>query len=170
MAISARRGVGGPAAAAAVLAATLGLSGCTGDADAPVPSVPFSTKQSISKGEIGLLRTEVEPLAKRYPGLGKIVSAQWFGGTLGDARAPGPSTVWIDAVIELEPATMARLRAAAGTTRTETPDVVPELLPLLPLGPYGRSGTLDTAIKGTLLTRAWLPPTGNQLVIAAMGQ
>jgi hypothetical protein len=155
---------------AALAVVALALSGCTGGGDAPVPSAPYATKQSISKGEIGPLRTDVEPIAKRYPGLGTIVSAQWFGGALGDARVPGPSTVWIDAVIEVEPATMARLRSAAATTRNETPDIVPELVPLLPAGPYGRSGALDTAVKGTLLTRVWLPPAGNQLVIAAMGQ
>ncbi len=168
-----RRLAGGRALAAAVAAvafAGLGLAGCTSSESTAPVSAPLPTKPSFSKGEVGPLRTDTEPIAKRWPNLGTIISAQWFGGTLGDPRVPGPSTYWIDAVVELEPAAMESLRAQAGTTKPESPDVVNELVPKFPAGPFSRSGALDAAARGSFLTRAWLPATGNRLILSGMGQ
>jgi hypothetical protein len=158
------------AAVAAVAFAGLGLAGCTsGESTAPV-SAPLPTKPSFSKGDVGALRTDTEPISKRWPKLGTIISAQWYGGILGDPRVPGPSTYWVDAVVELEPAVMEALRAKAGTLKAESPDIVDELVPKLPPGPFSRSGALDLAVQGTFMTRVWLPAAGNRLIIAGMGQ
>ncbi len=156
---------------AAVAALGMGLGGCSpGDPGPSVPSAPLPTKQSVSKGDIGALRTDTEPISKRWPKLGSIVAVQWYGGILGDPRVPGPSTYWVDAVVELEPAVMEALRAKAGTLKAESPDIVDELVPKLPPGPFSRSGALDLAVQGTFMTRVWLPAAGNRLIIAGMGQ
>ncbi len=49
------------------------------------------------------MRTDLEPLTKRFSALGGPVSATWMSGTMGDARVPGPSTYWLDAIVELAP-------------------------------------------------------------------
>ena len=49
----------------------------------------------------GGLRTDSDPLTKRYAVLGTPRGVTWVSGTVGDERVPGPSTYWIDAVVVL---------------------------------------------------------------------
>ena len=88
----------------------------------------------------------------------------------GDARVPGPSTYWIDALVQLQPEDAARLRrlhepqAAAGA-----PEVVEGLRPLLPAGPWSRSAALDAALSQQgFVVRAFM--SGDHLVLTALGQ
>jgi hypothetical protein len=163
-----------PAAAAAamvVAVALVALTGCqrTEGPPAAVPKPPASTAQ---KSGTGALRSELEPLLKRFPLLGRPLSAQWMSGTLGDARVPGPSTYWIDAVLLLPPAHAAWLRgqyAVQAAVPPGTPEVVAALRPLLPAGPWERSAALDVALSQQgFSVKAYL--SADRLVLVALGE
>ncbi len=78
------------------------------------------------------VRSDLDPLLRRFPALGSPVSAAWQSGTLGDSRVPGPTTYWIDAVITLDPDTAATLRKTPSLTPAPTPTVTPALAGHLP--------------------------------------
>lgn len=70
-----------------------------------------------------------------------------MGGTLGDA--PGPTTYWIDAVIEVQPAVADELRATYAPEAASTPpDVVSGIQDKLPAGTLLSSDALDSAVSG----------------------
>jgi hypothetical protein len=73
---------------------------------AVAPAPPTAQKTGTAQ-----IRHDLEPLIKRFPGLGAPVSATWMSGTFGDPRVPGPSTYWIDAVVQLRPEQATDLRA-----------------------------------------------------------
>ncbi|MGH3924653.1 MAG: hypothetical protein ACRDTT_17630, partial [Pseudonocardiaceae bacterium] len=54
------------------------------------------------KSGSGELRTDEEPLTKRFSVLEAPLEVRWMSGTYGSSRNPGPSTYWIDAVITLD--------------------------------------------------------------------
>ncbi|MGA5534048.1 hypothetical protein [Mycolicibacterium nivoides] len=99
------------------------------------------------------IRHAPEPLTKRFPEIGKPISATWMSGTLGaqsDSRVtvPGPSVYWIEAIIELEPATTDTLRSKyAPTASGETPNLNGNLRTEVPAGTYLTSTALDTALS-----------------------
>ncbi|KXO94149.1 hypothetical protein AXK56_21425 [Tsukamurella pulmonis] len=75
------------------------------------------------------VRDEVEPIRKRVKNIGDSFSARWIGRSNADDRNPGPSAVWLDAVIALgDEVVTTRLRDAAGTapgrSRPELPAVL----------------------------------------------
>ncbi len=115
------------------------------------------------------MRTDPEPLRKRFPKLGPTFDAQWMSGQYGDARAPGPTTYWIDAVIVLPEDLAARLTTEHQPVETtETPTVVDGLRPRLPAGPLLTSTALNAAFapdEGS--TRAYLDRATDTLVLVA---
>lgn len=116
------------------------------------------------------LRTDLAPLTKRFPRIGDPESAQWQSGTLGDARtAPGPSTHWIDGVVELAPQMASRLRLDAGPPAGALPDLAPDVADLVPggrLAPVGGIGQGDGYEGWT--SQAWLVEGTDTLVISAL--
>lgn len=128
------------------------------------------TASIAQKNGTGELRSDLPPLLKRFPLLGRPERVQWMSGTMGDARVPGPSTYWIDAVVQLQPEHAARLRQQhAPQPGHDAPDVVQALRPLLPPGPYARSAALDAALSQQgFVARAWL--SGDHLVLVALGE
>lgn len=117
------------------------------------------------------LRRDSDPLVSLFPGLGDPVAATWVGWDNNSSRAagPGPTTQWLDAVVELEPERADELRAVA--LDAGTPTVREALRPHLPSGPFLAGPELDAAIVGDpeLATR-WtvtghLERTGNRLVL-----
>jgi hypothetical protein len=62
-----------------------------------------------SKIDAAEVRTDRDPIATRFPRLGAFTDVRWAGGTLGDDRVPGPSTYFIEAVVNLAPDDVARL-------------------------------------------------------------
>lgn len=117
----------------AAIAIALLLSGCA-------PSAPAPAERSGT----GELRHDLKPLTDRLPPLADAAEATWMSGTLGDDRAPGPSTYWIDAVVTLDDTDFADLRAEADAqATTEAPTVDPGLDDDVPDGPYLRSDALD---------------------------
>ncbi|WP_344254827.1 hypothetical protein [Terrabacter carboxydivorans] len=120
----------------------------------------------------GQLRTDLEPLTKRFGALGRPVSATWMSGTL-RSGSPGPSTYWIDAVVQLAPDSAAVLRAAspAPTPSGDAPDVEAGLRASLPSGPLLRSQTLDALFaEGSFRARAYLAADSDTVVLVARGQ
>lgn len=123
-----------------------------------------------TKSGTGELRTDLEPLVTRFPVLEGVDAARWMSGTYGDSRNPGPSTYWIDAVIELPKAKAEELRSRYAPTSTNAePEVVAGLRDELPSGPYLRGEELDAAFKhGRWWASAYLSEAG-ELVLVATG-
>lgn len=57
----------------------------------------------------------------------------------------GPSSYWIDAVVQVSPAVAERL--GAGTGSADAPQVMDDLAPELPDGPWVGSEQLDRALS-----------------------
>lgn len=92
------------------------------------------------------VRTDRDPLAKRFPRLGAFTGVHWLGGTLGDDRAPGPSTYFIEAVVALPPGVGARLQSTYGLVpAADGPRPPPALVPFMPDGAsWSRSAALES--------------------------
>jgi hypothetical protein len=137
------------------------------------PSAAAGEKPAAKSGT-GQLRTDAEPVLKRFPLLGRPLALQWMSGTLGDSRVPGPSTYWIDAVADLPAEHAAWLRQnyglAAGSSATAAPaGLLPPLQALLAPGPWQSSRELDAALSQQgFVVRAHLQ--GDRLVLVAVGQ
>lgn len=114
------------------------------------------------------MRTDHDPRTRRFPTLDEPVSAQWQSGTLGDDRtAPGPSTVWIDAVITLEPEVASELEHEALDGQTTTPDLVPDVAAEVPEGDLTH---VTVAGPDTWQVEGWLVEEQDVLVLSARGQ
>ncbi|MGV0913435.1 hypothetical protein ABQF31_03515 [Mycobacterium syngnathidarum] len=120
------------------------------------------------------VRHDLEPLTKRFPEIGNPISADWMGGTLGaqsDSRAavPGPSVYWIEAIIELEPATADGLRSKYAPAATSEQPNLKNLQTGLPAGPYLTSSALDTALSNKdWRSTAYLDGASNTLVMRSV--
>ncbi len=177
------------AGACVLLACLGGLSACqAGDSSAATaqtgtPMASPETHPSHARGKAaeksgtGQMRTDAEPLLKRFPLLGRPLATQWMSGTLGDARVPGPSTYWIDAIVDLPADHAAWLRQTYGLstasaqphTPAPAPEVTAGLLPVLGPGPWQGSRELDAAFSQQgFVARAYLQ--GHRLVLVAVGQ
>ncbi|MEC3973870.1 hypothetical protein [Amycolatopsis sp. H20-H5] len=121
------------------------------------------------------LRHELGPLVARFPGIGQPISATWvlWDNNSDRLSGPGPTTSWIDAIVELEPRRAAELLATA--SNGGTPAVRDALRPHLPPGPFVAGHGLDVAIGGKpgpaqSAASPWgatgfLEQTGNRLVL-----
>jgi hypothetical protein len=160
-----------PAVAAIAALLSLTLTGaCTTDSTTPTDRTRSSTVSSATKTGTGEVRSDLEPLTKRFSALGQPVSATWLSGTLG-GDAPGPSTYWIDAVVDVTPQTAAALRAASPEPTSETPDVEDGLRPSLPSGQLLRSEALDSLFaQGSFRAKAYLAADSDTVVLVALGQ
>jgi hypothetical protein len=140
------------------------LAGCgTGGEDPPEPR-----KVVDERG----MRTDLEPLTRGFPAIGEPRSAQWQSGTLGDGRsAPGPSTHWIDGVVELDPQVADRLRLDAGPPAGTVPDLTPDIVVLVP---DGRLASVDGLGQGQgakgWSSQSWLVEGTDTLLISAVGE
>lgn len=116
------------------------------------------------------LRLDLEPLVSRFSGLGHPTSATWLVWDNNSDRlsAPGPSTYWIHAIVELEEQHAEDLRA--GTSGEDTPTVREALRPHLPPGPFLVGDELDAALGGrpTWTVTGYLQRSGNQLVLTGL--
>jgi hypothetical protein len=74
------------------------------------------------------VRTDRDPIATRFPRLGAFTDVHWVGGTLGDDRVPGPSTYFIEAVVNLAPDDVARLSGEYELTPAPAPPQAPQSL------------------------------------------
>ena len=121
------------------------------------------------------IRHDLVPLTKRFPAIGHPISATWMGGALGvqsDSRAtvPGPSIYWIEAIIELEPATADALRANYVPTPTgEVPKLKEALQKDVPAGPFLTSVAMDKALSNNdWRSTTYLDSRSNTLVMRSV--
>lgn len=146
---------------AALAAVALALATGCADRGTPQAEVP--------------LRHDAAPLLERFPGLGEPVATEWvrWDNNTDRGAAPGPGTVWIEAVVELRPERATELRGLA-VLAGEDPDVREPLRPLLPEGPFRTGRSLDRAITGEgaeasqWWPRGYLEDGGNRLVLLAV--
>ncbi|MEO7447860.1 MAG: hypothetical protein ABI336_06245 [Humibacillus sp.] len=142
---------------------TTGTSGSSGSAG----GTEATGQRKTGTGEV---RHDLDPLTKRFSALGTPVSATWMSGTL-DSSAPGPSTYWIDAVVQLSPETAATLRDASPTPTAETPEVEGGVRAALPSGQLLRSGDLDALFaQGPFRAKAYLSAGSDTVVLVSLGQ
>lgn len=123
-----------------------------------------------SKSGTGELRTDLEPLTKRFPLLTEAEKAEWMSGTFGDDRVPGPSTYWIDAIVTLPRSTLAEIDKGSSENPTP-PEVVEGLRDHLPEGPYLTGPSLDDAFTNdNWSATAYRAKDTNVVVLVARGQ
>ncbi len=159
-----RRPVG---AGALMLVTALLLSSCTSGSEASPVSSSFLP--SATRSEPGPVRHDAEPLVTRFTALGDPATVTWQSGTTGDSSAPGPSTYWIDAAVELDPTVAARLRATSGLTDAQLPELPPDVLAAAGPGPWQTGAALDAAFSTAGFgTQAYLG-AGDVLVMRAVG-
>jgi hypothetical protein len=148
----------------------LATGACTTQPTPPTNDRTRSTVSTATKTGTGDVRTDLEPLTKRFSALGRPVSATWMSGTLG-GQAPGPSTYWIDAVVTLTPDAAASLRSTSPEPTTETPDVEDGVRSALPAGQLLHSEALDAKFaQGSFRARAYLAADSDTIVLVALGQ
>lgn len=70
--------------------------------------IPFPSKNGGEK-----LKTDLLPLISRIPALEDAESVKWASGLLGNPDFPGPSSYWIDALVELKESSALRARSLA---------------------------------------------------------
>lgn len=128
---------------ATALVATFALAGCGGE---PTPVNPRTDTTMTTQSDT--IRHDPEPLTKRFPAIERPVSVTWVGWSNASGRAPGPTTYWVQAIIELEPAVAAGLRtrfAPADTGRS--PDMTAALRDVLPPARFLSSSALGDALS-----------------------
>ncbi|WP_327241246.1 hypothetical protein [Streptomyces sp. NBC_01320] len=131
-------------ASALLLAATA----VTGGAIGPVADAKAEASKTPE------IHTDTEPLAKRLPKLGRIVSAHWQQGAPGsDSRVPGPTDYYVSALMKLEPGSVAVLTAstqmqpAVIATEPESISIPAELAEFAPAGAqWVHSRVLDESL------------------------
>ncbi|PWW65649.1 hypothetical protein [Actinokineospora spheciospongiae] len=131
---------------------------------------PEEASTTPPKSGTGELRTDLDPLTKRFPLLAQAETAEWMSGTLGDDRVPGPSTYWIDAIVTLPRATVTEISEGA-REGTAAPEVVEGLRDHLPEGPFLTGESLDGAFSGQgWSVTAYLAKDTNTVVLVTVGQ
>lgn len=118
------------------------LVGCRSP-EPPRPAV------GVEKIESAALRTDREPIEKRYPQLGAFTDVHWLGGTLGDDRVPGPSLYFIEAAVQLRPDDAAALRQRYAFVATADPSPPGPLTGHLGGSGWTASPELDRAVSPT---------------------
>jgi hypothetical protein len=118
----------------------------------------------------GELRTDVGPLTSRWPVLGEPGDVRWMGGRFGRSRGfdpPGPSTVWLDAVIAVDPDQVDEwLSSYSFRPAGVVPEVVDGMVEHLPPGPFLRSDEFDTVFnEQTWHVEVYLDPAAGELVL-----
>lgn len=142
----------------------------TGSQDRTDPSM--GTQQRAEKNGTGERRTDLAPLTDRFTALQSPQGATWYSGTLGSDAAPGPSSHWIDAVIELSEEDVAALVDQYGPSEaTTSPQVVDDLRGDVPDGTLLSDVELDRAFSTSgFVSQVWVDREGRRLVLTAKGQ
>ncbi|GAB3685706.1 hypothetical protein GCM10027589_54620 [Actinocorallia lasiicapitis] len=137
-------------ALALALAATLLLTACTPER-APDTAKPTPTPK---------VRTDREPLERRFAALGPLTDPHWLGTTLGPEpdpadriTVPGPSDVRVVGFARLKPGTVTTLLAAPHWSfhRTEPDEIPAALTPFTPEhARWFRSTSFDSSLTRDL--------------------
>lgn len=158
-------------AVAAALVAVAATASCATQ-DNQRGNTETSVETFATKSAPNPVRHDLEPLTKRFPALGEPVAASWVSGDMGDPDVPGPSTYWLDSVVELTQETADALKSRYRPVPTNArPDVWTTLTGSLPAGDYLASDDLDGAFASSEVTaKAFLAQDVPVIVITALGQ
>jgi len=128
--------------------------------------------QSAKKDGTGEVRHELEPLTSRFPQLSDAEAATWMSGTMGDPRVPGPSTYWIDAIVELPEAKHAGLLKAGSASELPLPeDFSPQLRGAIPAGQVVNSRELDERFsQGRFASNVYVVTDGRTVILSTLFQ
>lgn len=124
-----------------------------------------SADKTIDKAE----QTDPAPILRRTSGLPDDAAYLWFSGTTG-SDAPGPSTSWIDARIEMTETQLASLGDLGTVASTSTPAVVPELAERLEGTWHEAPAIADRIAAEGWDARAWVAEGAPVLVLTLIGQ
>lgn len=151
---------------------TLCLSACAPQAAGDENLRGGHNVQSATKEGTSEVRHELEPLTKRFPQLSDAASATWMSGTMGDPRVPGPSTYWIDAIVELPVAEHSELLNAVSATELPLPDdFSPQLHAAIPHGRLLNSSELNERFShGKFVCKVYLVTDGQTLILSTLFQ
>jgi len=97
-----------PRVVGALVVLFAGLTGCTGR---PVEDPPVGRDPEGNSMSAGTVRTDREPISRRFPKLGDFVEVHWQGSVVGaSSSVPGPSDVLIQGLVVLRPEDLAAAR------------------------------------------------------------
>ncbi|MFD3593175.1 hypothetical protein ACFWU5_10635 [Nocardia sp. NPDC058640] len=97
------------------------------------------------------IRHDLSPLTKRFPLLDTPVSASWITWNNEGGRTPGPTTHWIQAVVELRPEAADGLRSRFTLSAVQPSQFEATLQPSVPPGGYVSNPEFDAAFS----TNGW---------------
>lgn len=138
---------------------------------AMVGCAPSRKEEPMQKQGDGVLRDDLEPLVRRLPKLAGATAASWTNGKLGDSRVPGPTLYWIDAVVELDDATVVAARAVSADEVGLPDDLHDAVRSRAPEGPFVASKQLDEFFSnGAWHAKAWLAVGEPIAVLAITGE
>ncbi|MFB8282853.1 hypothetical protein [Nocardia colli] len=117
------------------------------------------------------VRSDPETLIKYFPLIGHPTSVSWIGWN-NSSGVPGPTIYWVDAVVELDPATAAELRSRYAPTETvAAPTLKDGLRQAVPAATYVTGPQFDAALGGSVewggTARGYLHPDRPLLVFQA---
>lgn len=157
---------------APALVFALALSACSAQPAGDEALRGGKNVQSATKEGTGGVRHTLEPLTSRFPELVNAASATWMSGTMGASGAPGPSTYWIDAIVELPEAEHAELLKGVSAAEFPLPeDFSPGLHGAIPAGQLLSSSDLNKRFsQGRFVCRVYLATDGRTLILSTLFQ
>ncbi|MFB7877812.1 hypothetical protein ACFC06_21410 [Nocardia sp. NPDC056064] len=131
--------------------------------------VGCSSPDSNSADQKDKIRHDPDPLTKRFPLIENPTSVSWITWNNQGGRAPGPTTHWIQAVVELQPEVANGLRASFKLSISEPNQFESTVRSSIPPGPYMSGAEFDEAFsKNGWKVGVHLQADGNILLIDAV--
>ncbi|MFE4960176.1 hypothetical protein ACFRCW_41015 [Streptomyces sp. NPDC056653] len=121
------------------------------------------------------IHTDTEPLAKRLPKLGRIVSAHWQQEAPGaDSRVPGPTDYYVSAFMKLDPGSVAvltastQMQSAAVGAEPESVSIPAGLAEFAPAGArWVHSRVLDESLVRADSAKLYFDPASDTVYLSA---
>jgi hypothetical protein len=138
--------------ATAILVTLLSVGSC-GRAGEP-------DRRTVGSPAAVVVRTDREPVARRFPALGEFTEVHWTGHALGQTsgRVPGPTDVRVQALVRLRPEDARSLDRRHQWYPAPSPPVIPaELQPyVVDGGTWLRSPAYEAEVRGSWAGTVWL--------------
>ncbi len=117
--VNVKQRAGGARTLLLIPAATLLASGCASAPESSAAGQGEDRRPTAVVTTPAEVRTDVEPLKRRFPQLGELSATKWVGRVLTKnsvPEIPGPTDVSLDGVAQLDPATLTAI-TGSGTWR-----------------------------------------------------
>ncbi|MCA2210554.1 MULTISPECIES: hypothetical protein [Nocardia] len=106
-----------------------------------------SSPASESSEPSAEVRHDQEPLTKRFPLIDEPVSVSWITWNNEEGRVPGPTTYWIQAVVELRPEIADEMRSKFNLSSSQPKPFEPALEPSVPSVSYVSGPEINSAFS-----------------------